>query len=105
MADPKERLRTTVSDAELERRWKAVREMMREQNMDYLLMRNDEGMLGGYVKWFTDLPARNNFPFTVIFPAGDEMTLISHGDSPCWFITLHLQPGVRKDWRTFLDID
>jgi len=82
MEDPKERLTASISTTELERRWEMVREMMREQNMDYLLMRNDEEFLGGYVRWFTDLPARHSYPYTVIFPVDDEMTLISCGATP-----------------------
>ena len=45
-------------------------------------MRNDEEFLGGYVRWFTDLPARHSYPYTVIFPVDDEMTLISCGATP-----------------------
>jgi len=82
MEDPKQRLVTSISTAELERRWKAVREMMRERNYDYLVMRNDEEFLGGYVKWFTDIPARHSYPYTVIFPVDDEMTLIYPGPNP-----------------------
>ena len=77
MEDPKERLTRSISDAELERRWKAVREMMRDEGIDYLIMRNDEEFLGGYVKWFTDIPARHSYPYTVIFPFDEEMTLIT----------------------------
>jgi Xaa-Pro aminopeptidase len=82
MEDPKERLAPGVSTAELERRWEAVRAMMRVENLDYLLMRNDEEFLGGYVKWFTDIPARHSYPYTVIFPKDEEMTLISCGATP-----------------------
>jgi Xaa-Pro aminopeptidase len=82
MEDPRERLTTCISTGELERRWAAAREMMREKKIDFLLMRNDEEFLGGYVRWFSDIPARHSFPFTVIFPAHDEMTLISCGGTP-----------------------
>jgi hypothetical protein len=82
MEDSKERLTTSISTAELERRWEAVREVMREHKMDYLIMRNDEEFLGGYVKWFTDIPARHSYPYTVIFPRDDGMTLISSGPNP-----------------------
>ena len=82
MEDPKERLTTSISDAELNRRWKAARDIMRERNIDYLLMRNDEEFLGGYVKWFTDLPARHSYPYTVIFSREEEMTLVSPGAAP-----------------------
>ncbi len=79
MEDPKQRLVTSISDAELERRWGLVRNMMREQKIDYLIARNDEEFLGGYVKWFTDVPARHSYPYTVIFPVDEEMTLVSPG--------------------------
>ncbi len=82
MEDPKERLSTPISNAELERRWKAVREIMRGKKVDFLLVRNDEEFLGGNVKWFTDIPARHSYPNTVIFPADEEMTLISVGPPP-----------------------
>jgi len=82
MEDPRERLTTSISNAELERRWKAAREMMRENKIDFLLMRQDEEFLGGYVKWFSDFSARHSYPYTVIFPVDDEMTLITCGALP-----------------------
>jgi len=77
MEDPKDRLVTSISTDELERRWEASRDLMKDRGIDYLLMRNDEEYFGGYVKWFTDIPARHSYPFTVIFPADDEMTTIT----------------------------
>ena len=77
MEDPKERLMTVISDGELERRWKAARDMMQDLKIDFLLMRNDEEYFGGYVRWFTDTPARHSYPFTVIFPMDDGMSTIS----------------------------
>ena len=47
MEDPKERLTTCISTTELNRRWKAAREMMRDNKIDFLVMRNDEEFLGG----------------------------------------------------------
>ena len=82
MEDPKERLTKCISTAELERRWKAVREMMRERKIDYLVMQNSEEYLGGFVRWFTDFSARWQFPMTVIFPVDDEMTTINCGGDP-----------------------
>jgi len=82
MEDPREKLTTSISTKELERRWNAAREIMRDRKIDFLLMRNDEEFLGGYVKYFTDLPARHSYPYTVIFPADEEMTLISPGANP-----------------------
>ena len=82
MEDPRERLITSISTAELERRWKAAREKMREHKIDFLLMRQDEQFLGGYVRWFSDFPARHSYPFTVIFPVDDGMTFITCGAPP-----------------------
>ena len=82
MEDPKDRLTTCISTLELERRWKAARELMRENKIDFLLMRQDEEFLGGYVKWFSDFSARHSYPYTVIFPVDDEMTLITCGALP-----------------------
>jgi Xaa-Pro aminopeptidase len=82
MEDPKEKLTTTISIAELERRWRLSRDMMRDRKIDFLLMRNDEEFLGGYVKWFSDIPARHSYPHTVIFPVDEEMTIITSGPRP-----------------------
>ncbi|MFH1489224.1 MAG: M24 family metallopeptidase [Pseudomonadota bacterium] len=79
MENMKDRITTSISTPELERRWTAAREMMRERKIDFLLMRNDEEFLGSYVKWFTDIPARHSYPFTVIFPVDEEMTTITSG--------------------------
>ena len=82
MFDPKERLTQCISTAELERRWNLARQIMKEHGIDYLLMRQDEEFLGGYVKWFSDFSARHSYAFTVIFPVDDEMTLITSGPVP-----------------------
>ena len=82
MDDPRQILTESISNQELERRWKAVRERMKDQAIDFLVIQNDNEWLGGYVKWFTDIPARNGYPITVIFPADDEMTTITSGGRP-----------------------
>jgi Xaa-Pro aminopeptidase len=74
-----ERLQTPISTAELERRWAAVRAAMERDKIDVLLMQNNNDYMGGYVKYFTDLPATNGYPLTVIFPRDDLMTLVSQG--------------------------
>jgi Xaa-Pro aminopeptidase len=74
-----ERLNTPISEAELERRWRAVRAAMAEQNIDALLMQANNDFMGGYVKYFTDLPATNGYPVTVVFPKVDRMTVIGQG--------------------------
>ncbi len=76
--DPKSVLMARVSTAELERRWKAVREMMTNDHLDYLVIRSDESYFCS-VKWFTDFSTTNQYPSTVIFPVDDGMTFVSHG--------------------------
>ena len=82
MENPTETLTESISSHELERRWREVREKMKEEAIDFLVMQNDNEWLGGYVKWFTDIPARNGYPMTVIFPIDDEMTTITCGGKP-----------------------
>ncbi len=74
-----ERLQTPISTAELERRWAAVRAAMERDGIDVLLMQNNSDQMGGYVKYFTDLPATNGYPLTAVFPRDDLMTLVSQG--------------------------
>jgi Xaa-Pro aminopeptidase len=80
--DQKQILTVSISNDELERRWREVRKKMKEEGIDFLVMQNDNEWLGGYVKWFTDIPARNGYPMTVIFPIDDEMTTITSGGKP-----------------------
>jgi Xaa-Pro aminopeptidase len=82
MEDEREILTKSISDKELQRRWKEVRDRMVSEGIDFLIMQNDNEWLGGYVKWFTDVPARNAQPHTVIFPVDDEITTITHGGKP-----------------------
>src|SRR5215813_7427702 len=86
MSTASERITTAISDQELERRWAAARREMRERKIDALVMQSANDWLGGYVKWFTDIPATNGYPKTVIFHAGEPMTLIEMGN----------EGGVRK---------
>jgi Xaa-Pro aminopeptidase len=79
MSDMAERLISPISTAELERRWKAVRAAMAEQNIDVLVMQNSNEFSGGYVKYFTDLPSGNGTMTTVIFPKDDLMTVVAPG--------------------------
>ncbi len=73
--DMASRIRVTASQGELERRWKAVREAMQAEGLDFLLMQNFTQFHNGYIKWFTD----NSRYQTVLFPREDEMTAIMHG--------------------------
>lgn len=92
----KERISIQISTKELERRWNAVRTAMKEEGIDYLIMQNRDQFLGGYIKWFTDIPAFNGYPSTIIFPREDEMTMINIGPkmNPDGFLT----DLSTKDW-------
>src|SRR4051812_14117301 len=74
-----ERVNTPIPTRELERRWAAVRAAMAERKVDVLVMQNNNDFQGGYVKYFTDQPATNGYPMTVVFPKDDRMTIIGQG--------------------------
>jgi Xaa-Pro aminopeptidase len=77
---PTDRIQTPISMAELERRWAAVRKEMAARNIDALVTQNASDWLGGYVKWFTDVPAHNDYPRNVIFHRDDLMTVVEMGN-------------------------
>jgi len=79
MADEQERLNAPISTKELERRWSAVRKAMEDRGIDVLVMQNNNDFMGGYVKYFTDLPATNGYALSVVFPRDDGMTMIGQG--------------------------
>src|SRR5579862_5407947 len=74
-----EEIPTRISAAELHRRLTAVRAEMTARGIDALVMQNASDWVGGSVKWFTDLPATNGYPRTVIFFADGSMTVIEMG--------------------------
>ena len=88
-----ERLNHPISTTELERRWGAVRTAMDAEGLDALVMQNNSETVGGYVRWFTDMPA-SSYPTTVLFPREGGMTVVAHGplgddrriddDDPVW---------------------
>src|SRR5262249_56781968 len=75
-----DRVETPISTQELKRRWAAVRKEMAARGIDALVMQNSSDWLGGYVKWFTDVPAHNDYPRNVIFHRDDLMTVIEMGN-------------------------
>src|ERR1700681_4410559 len=79
MSQHSERVNTPISTAELERRWKAVRAAMERAAIDALVMQNNNDHMGGYVKYFTDVPAGNGYPVTVVFARDDLMTVVMQG--------------------------
>lgn len=74
-----ERVMTPISDRELDRRWSAVRQVMKAQGIDALVMQSTNDFLGGYVKWFTDVAAKHHYPRSVIFYANAGMSIAEMG--------------------------
>jgi Xaa-Pro aminopeptidase len=66
-----------ISIQELERRWKLVREHMADRGLDALIIQTERDFTGGYVKWFTDIPAY--YPRTVVFHRSELMSVVEHG--------------------------
>ncbi len=75
-----ERVAVRVSDAEMNRRWDAVRKLMRERGIQALVAYHTEDWLGGHARWFTDIPTHNGYGRTVIFHADDLMTIVQQGN-------------------------
>ncbi|TWC76375.1 Xaa-Pro aminopeptidase [Rhizobium sp. SJZ105] len=68
-----------ISSREMERRWEAVRRIMDAQDIDVILMQAKEDWMGGYVRWFTDVPAGNGYPRTVLFFRDRPMIVVEMG--------------------------
>ena len=81
-----ERIRRPISDKELRRRWDETWKLLKKHNLDSVFTQGNNMHLGGYVRWFTDIPAEYNYHMTVLFPANDEMTLVRTSASkiPQW---------------------
>jgi hypothetical protein len=73
------RVRFPTPEAELERRWSAVRAEMDRAGLDVLLIHDHVEGLGGYVKYFSDLAAADGYPLSIVFPREGDMTLVMHG--------------------------
>jgi Xaa-Pro aminopeptidase len=69
----------TVSLAELERRWGLVRHRMRELDIDALVLQNSSDWVGGYIRWFSNQPATNGYPTSLVFPRDAGMSLVEQG--------------------------
>jgi len=97
-----ERVNQPISTAELERRWAAVRAAMKDRKIDALIMQSNNDWMGGYVKYFTDVPATNGYPVTVVFPKDERMTVIAQGPMG---VVRELPPegdGVRRGTARFM---
>jgi len=69
----------TVSRAELERRWRAVRERMGRSGIDALVLQNSSDWVGGYIRWFCNIPATNGYPSSLVFSSREGMSMIEQG--------------------------
>ncbi|MGH7090740.1 MAG: hypothetical protein ACREFQ_17730 [Stellaceae bacterium] len=81
MPYPDERLTHPLPLAELERRWRAVREAMAAARLDALVVQGASNLAGtgGYFRWFTGVSPIGSYPMTVLFPRDGLMTLVCHG--------------------------
>ena len=68
-----------VSPSELERRWNLTRTRMRELGIDALVLQNSSDWVGGYIRWFSNQPATNGYPTSLVFPLEEGMSLIEQG--------------------------
>lgn len=73
-----DRRRYSLSQGELERRWRAVRERMAANGISHLVVQSQQRYVGGYFRWFTDF-AGTNYHITAVFPLDEDMTIIGHG--------------------------
>jgi Xaa-Pro aminopeptidase len=74
------RMRDPISTAELERRWAATRAAMKSAGLDALVVQSKEDWMNGYSRWFTDQPATNAYPRSVLFPLEGLMSAVDVGD-------------------------
>lgn len=81
-----QKVRRPISDTELKRRWEATREMMRQHELDLVFTQNNNMHLGGYVRWFSDIPAEYNYHMTVMVALHGEINIVRTGASkiPEW---------------------
>jgi len=68
-----------VSSGELQRRWAAVRAKMSAAGVDALIIQNSSDWVGGYIRWFSNQPATNGYPSSLVFPLQNGMSLIEQG--------------------------
>ncbi len=73
------RIATPIAQAELERRWAALRRAMREHGIDALILQGNNDWLGGAVRWLTDCPALNGYPRSIIFRTDAPMSVVEMG--------------------------
>jgi Xaa-Pro aminopeptidase len=69
----------SVSIEEMQRRWAAVRSIMRTRHIDALVVQNSSDWVGGYIRWFSNQPATNGYPSSLVFPLDGGMSFIEQG--------------------------
>ncbi len=69
----------SVSAEEMQRRWALVRGAMRARRIDALVVQNSSDWVGGYIRWFSNQPATNGYPSSVVFPLEGGMSFIEQG--------------------------
>ena len=74
-----ERVAHPLPQAELERRWAALRGAMDEAGIDVLLAQANNDFHGGTVKYLTDIPATSGVWASVVFPRDEPMTVVTLG--------------------------
>jgi Xaa-Pro aminopeptidase len=77
--EARQRILNAVSTHELQRRWDAVRARMRDEGIEALILQNSSDWVGGYIRWFSNQPATNGYPTSLVFPADGDMSLIEQG--------------------------
>jgi Xaa-Pro aminopeptidase len=65
-------------------------------------MQNNNDHMGGYVKYFTDLPATNGYPMTVVFPRDEAMSIVSQGPFGMVKELPQEGDGVRRGVKTWM---
>lgn len=73
------RVCNALSATEMQRRWAAVRAVMRAQGVDALVVQNSSDWVGGHIRWFTNQPATNGYPTSAVFPVDGGISLIEQG--------------------------
>jgi Xaa-Pro aminopeptidase len=79
MSSKSSRAVNAVSINEMRRRWTAVREAMRALGLEALVVQNSSDWVGGYIRWFSNQPATNGYPSTVVFPLEGSLSFIEQG--------------------------
>jgi Xaa-Pro aminopeptidase len=52
---------------------------MRERHIDALVVQNSSDWVGGYIRWFSNQPATNGYPSSLVFPVDQAMSFIEQG--------------------------